>query len=138
VKKRSAEGVLNVSRRALAELADTELETALVRVLIDKLHALPGDDLEGFVKAARKGALKVISGWEPEGNLHRQLADALSQACETSVELDWRQDPELQLGIEINGDGLRLAWGTEGYLERLQRSVAELFDRQGGPAKEES
>ncbi|WP_432823649.1 hypothetical protein [Trichloromonas sp.] len=135
LKKRSAAGVLTVSRRALAELTEAQLETALVRVLIRKLEALPAADLERFTAAARAGALQVRSGWEPDGELHRQLAEALSQTCQTKTELDWQQDSELLLGIEIRTDGLRLAWGTEGYLDDLQRSVAALFDQQA-PSRE--
>jgi F-type H+-transporting ATPase subunit b len=130
LKKRSAAGVLSVSRRALAELTAAELETALVRVLIAKLEALPAADLERFTTAARTDSLKVRSGWEPDGQLHRQLVDALAQTFATPVRLDWTYDPDLLLGIEIGSDGLRLAWGTEGYLDDLQRSVATLFDQQ--------
>ncbi len=139
LKKRAATGVLSVSRRALAELTEAQLETALVQVLIGKLKALPAADLEQFTAAARAGALQVHSGWEPDSELHRQLLEALSQACETPVTLDWQQDSDLLLGIEISTDGLRLAWGTEGYLDDLQRSVTALFDQQahGSKAEEE-
>jgi len=130
LKKRSATGVLAVSRRALAELTEAQLETALVRVLIRKLEALPAADIERFTAAARSGALRVRSGWEPDGELHRQLAEALARACATPVTLDWSYDPELLLGIEISTDGVRLTWGTEGYLDDLQRSVTALFDQQ--------
>jgi F0F1-type ATP synthase delta subunit len=72
----------------------------------------------------------VRSGWEPDGELHRQLVEALAQACATAVTLEWSVDPDLLIGIEIRTDGLRLAWGTEGYLEDLQRSVTALFTQQ--------
>jgi F-type H+-transporting ATPase subunit b len=130
LKKRSAGGVLTISRRALAELAETQLETALVRILIRKLETMPAADLERFTAAARTEPLQVHSGWEPEGELQRQLAESLSRACETPVTLDWTYDPDLLLGIQISTDGLRLAWGTEGYLDDLQRSVTALFDQQ--------
>jgi F-type H+-transporting ATPase subunit b len=137
LKKRSASGVLTVSRRALSELTEARLETALVRVLIRKLKALPAADLERFTTAARTGALRVHSGWEPDSELHRQLRESLSEACETPVTLDWQQDPDLLLGIEISTNGLRLAWGTEGYLDDLQRSVTALFDQQTHGSKAE-
>ena len=130
LKKRSAAGVLTISRRALAELTEAQQETALVRILTRKLEALPAANLERFTAAARSGPLQVRSGWEPEGELQRQLAEALARACETPVTLNWTYDPDLLLGIEISTDGLRLAWGTEGYLDDLQRSVTKLFDQQ--------
>ncbi|OHB31695.1 MAG: hypothetical protein A2X84_00110 [Desulfuromonadaceae bacterium GWC2_58_13] len=144
LKKRSAAGVLAVSRRALAELTEADLETALVRVLIHKLEAVPAAEIERFTAAARTDSLMVRSGWEPDGELHRQLVEALSQACAAPVRLDWTFDPDLLLGIEISTDGLRLAWGTEGYLNDLQRSVTALFDQQAadrslaGKTEEES
>lgn len=132
LKRRAAAGVLNVSRQALAELAGEELETALVRVMIGKLEALPAEEKVRFIAAARTGILHLRSGFEPDGDLRRQLVEALRQNYAVSATFDWRYDPDLPLELEIAADGLRLNWGVASYLTELQQSVAALFGHPAG------
>jgi len=137
LKQRSAAGVLRLTRQALMELTNEELETALVGVMIRRLEALPAEEMQRFIDAAQQSPLHIRSGFEPSGELRRQLAEAMQRNYDLSPSFDWHYDPERPLELEISTDGLRLSWGMETYLTELQQSVAEVFKQSAATLAQE-
>lgn len=131
LQRRSVTGVLNLSRRALAELTDETLENALARVLLTRLRELPEADRSRFLAASRDGKLVARGGFAVDHGVRARLGQALGDGLGAPVELAWEESPESPLDIEIVGDGRRLVWGVSGYLEEVQERVRHLFAEQG-------
>ena len=113
--------VLDLARRALADLANVQLETAMAEAFVRRLQAL---DEKG--KAALADALatpdepvliKTVFG----------LPDAARQAVEqairkelgTTADVRFEQDEAGSGGIELSGGGQKLAWTVDNYLDDL-------------------
>ena len=92
--------VLEVSRRALRDLADQELDDQIVVYLLQHL---------------------------PEGKLERPLVVSARQLSERSRErleqvfpgIQFELQPELLAGVELKDAEHRLNWSIQGYLEGL-------------------
>lgn len=123
--------VCAVARRALAELADAELERAMVGVLLRRLEELSPEgrrELTDAMAAEGKG-LVVATAWElPEAD--RDLAaQAVKRHLAGEAEIRFEADPELTCGIELRGGGRQVSWTVESYVDGIRQQLAEAVDR---------
>ncbi len=123
--------VCAVARRALAELADAELERAMVGVLLRRLEELSPEGRRELTDAmADEGkGLVVATAWElPEAD--RDLAaQAVKKHLAVEAEVGFETDPELTCGIELRGGGRRVSWTVESYVDGIRQQLAEAVDR---------
>jgi len=133
VRRRTGEQVCTISRRALSDLADAELEAQLVRVAVRRLEEDTGR-LQPLVDESRDGAVPVTvrSTFELSG----PLADEVVAAVTARLGCDRRdvvllRDPGLVCGIEIRAGGWSVGWSVDGYLDAVADELDSLLPETG-------
>ncbi|GGX61825.1 F0F1 ATP synthase subunit B family protein [Saccharospirillum salsuginis] len=125
VRRRGAETLVTLMNQALGDLADRNLESAILSRLLTQLNNLEDEDLGRLVGDSTR--LTVRSrfdlGADDRNRLSRQLHDRIGRA----VDIDYEQAPELIGGIELVGDGQRLSWNLADYMDSLNDRIAEML-----------
>lgn len=147
LRRRAGEEVYALARRALADLADVELERHIVNVFIERLSAIGGEEWAEIAAAASRteeGAV-VLSAFPLDGETRSRIRAAVERQIDRYAggeaaglvmyrfEISFEESPDLICGIELKAGGRRAAWSLENYLETLEERMALAF-RTGGEA----
>jgi F-type H+-transporting ATPase subunit b len=115
------ESAVNISRRALADLADADLENGIIRTLLRRLQDLPREKRKLFAEASEP--LRLSSSFD----LDQETRERLREALATSAELEYRRDDGLLCGIAVIGGGHKLEWNVADYLDDIDTRVHDLL-----------
>jgi F-type H+-transporting ATPase subunit b len=139
VRRHLAEQFEVLARRALADLASAELESQMARVLIERLGDLDGERRAALARASAAGEpLRVRSAFELPATLKRSITSELRDALGEELEVTYELTDDVVCGMEIRAGGESLAWSLEGYLDTLERRLADGFGERAGARKGEA
>lgn len=123
LRERVGHRVFATARRALADLADEDLEGRIVKAFLERLQ----DDEAGDRAAAELAAVpavRVCSSFDLDARLARRVVEAVRLvAGNPELEVEMKTDPSVICGIELRAPGLRMGWSVHDHLESLE----ELF-----------
>lgn len=123
VRRAATDEILGIARRVLADLAGREMERSAVEAFLEKLDGETLKKLSG-------GPITVVSASELPADLQHKIEERVG------VPLRFEQAPEMAWGIELRGDGQRIGWTPEVYLDALEQKLRAELDRrveQGAP-----
>ncbi len=124
----AGEQVCEIARRALADLADAELESRIVDVLIKRLPDVPQKDRDALKKATPP--LKIATAFELAESDREKIAKAVGEHIRSDAEVEFETAPELTCGIELRGGGHEIGWTVEGYIRGIHESLAAAIDEK--------
>lgn len=128
VRRRAVEQFEVLARKALADLASAELESQMIRVLIERLGDLDRERRAALARASASGeAVRVRSAFELPTTVKRSLTSGLRDALGAEVEVAYELADDVVCGVEIRAGGESLVWSVEGYLDALERRLADGF-----------
>ena len=127
VRRRSAQEILAIVRRALADLASSDVQHAATAALIERLHSFDAASL----RTLTDGDLAVLTPGELGEQDQRRIREVLEQRLGGPVPLRFVRAPEIGWGIELRGHGRRIGWNSGTYVEALEERLREALDRRG-------
>lgn len=123
--------VYAVSRRALGDLADEELEHRIMETFLKRLENMDVQDkdkLKGFYEALKqKDGQKVTikSTFPVPDDIRAKIEEILQKQTGSIVKIQYEIDPDLISGIELRSDDVKISWSVESYLEDLESDLSE-------------
>lgn len=136
LRKQSAEAVQAVVRRALADLADADLEGRIVDSFIDRLRKLGKDERKRFEKT--REPVEITTALELDSSTRSHLTRTIHECLVAGVEVEYGEDPDLICGIKLTMGGQQLSWNLADYLTELSEDVGRAFEGLETPETEES
>ena len=117
-----------IARRALADLANEELESHIMETFIYKLQKMDDDEKKKMMEfLEKKKAIVIKSGFLiPEStrqSIHKTLQDQIGDDLNISYILS----PDLISGIELSAQDLRISWSVGSYLDSLEDELSMMF-----------
>jgi F-type H+-transporting ATPase subunit b len=113
--------VFQVARRAVSDLAGSDLETSMVNAFLARLRS---QELDLGLLAQDGGSsesLKVRSAFQLPAELQERLRQGVRARIDAAPALEFETEPGLLGGIElVSGSGYTAAWNLRRYLETLQ------------------
>lgn len=127
LRQRIARQVSAIARRALADLANTDLEQQAIDVFIDRLRALDEHRRNAIAAAIRAaaGEVVVISAFDTHPESRRRIREVLRDRLADDLQVRFETRPELICGVELFAEGYKIGWSLENYLESIEESLAE-------------
>lgn len=129
VRRRTGEQVCTISRRALSDLADTDLESQVVHVAMarldtdsERLRPLLEEHADDGAQVAVRTAFDL--GEDLAGQLISSVADRLG--CDES-DVALARDQELVCGLEIRVGSWSVGWSVDGYLDTVADELDSLL-----------
>lgn len=130
LRRRVAGQACLIARRCLQDLADARLEEMVWHVFLTKVERLPAEE-RSKVKAAlsAEGAkLQVRSAFDLDQAKLEQLQGRLGEMLSVDFSLDYRTDPGLVCGLELEAGGHRVAWSVDSYLEDVEKHILQSLE----------
>ena len=125
LRRRAATEILAVARQALADLASEDLQRSCTEVFLEKLKSF---DAAAF-KQMTNGSLTIRSAAELPKEIQQQVCSAIEQRTGSAARLQFVRDPVMSWGIELRGNGLKVGWSPESYLDFLEEKLRAELDR---------
>jgi F-type H+-transporting ATPase subunit b len=135
IRDRTQSQVFAIARKALADLATSDLEERIGAVFMRRLDTLDNNAkivLAQALKTATEPAL-VRSAFELPAEQRAAIQNALNVAFSMEVRLRFETAPNLVGGIELTADGQKLAWSIADYLTSLEDDIAQLLRAKSKP-----
>jgi len=110
IEQRIGASAVEVARCALADLANEQLETAIVNVFVQQLQ----EKQEEINNAFENGSLRISSAFELTAEQRQAVVSVLS------VEAEYHVDPDLLCGIRLTTGEYQIVWDFASYTQALQ------------------
>jgi F-type H+-transporting ATPase subunit b len=133
--RRTQREVFAITRKTLADLADTSLEERMTEVFVQRLRALTGtakDQLAAALKTSTHPA-RVRSAFDLPSAQRRAIESAVKETLAPDAQIQFETAPELVSGIELSASGQKVAWSIAEYLSTLEKSAGELLREDAKP-----
>lgn len=129
LRRRTADEVSALSRRALSDLAGPDIEAAAIQLGLDRLSADGSGDVRNdlFGEKAKSSPITVRTAFAMTPRQRGEVTEMIrSIGAGADRSIAFETDPYLILGIEFRSDGTSVSWNASDYLDELDVRVAEL------------
>lgn len=133
LRRRASHEVYAVARRALADLADVELEQRIIDTFIERLEGLAKEQramIADSIEESRK--VTISSAFEIPAEKRQVLSEAVQRQFGNNLESQFNTSPDVICGIELKTNGHKIAWSLENYLETLEDKLSDILQAQAG------
>ncbi len=123
LKRKTKDAVFAIAGKTLTDLADVKLEQQAVKVFIKKIRDLDDGSLTKLKNAFDSNEIVTIkSAFELSSRSKSELENAIGKISEKQNDFQYRSEPQLVSGIEIDTDSYQLSWNIEAYLDSLKKN----------------
>jgi F-type H+-transporting ATPase subunit b len=137
LRRRASEAFVTLARRALSEMADEDLVDRVARVFARRLSALGADELQQLKSAAGHGETPlVLSSFPLSPEARTLVAGAIGRVLHKDVDIDFREEAELECGIVLAIGSRHVGWTLGEHLDALEADVAALLEARVTPGDE--
>jgi F-type H+-transporting ATPase subunit b len=124
---KAAMEILAVIRRALGDLASSNLQKSVIDAFLEKLQSL------GVATLRELGAKEhvVRSAMDLSDETREKIRNVLQ------ARLTFERDTSMSLGIELRGNGQKIGWNLDSYLGSMEENLKEVLERRAKAAERE-
>jgi len=128
LQRRTADQLTLISRDALADLADADLEERVIEMMLAELERDDEARRRLLGDGSDTTSLEVVTAF-PADDHHQRIEERLrSFGLDDDATVDFAVDSDLVMGAEIRADGRVVAWNVADYVGRLDAALDELLD----------
>jgi F-type H+-transporting ATPase subunit b len=139
LRQRVQEQTHKISRRALQDLANAELEERAISVFIERLKHLEEEERETFRKSVQESEEDVVinSAFDMSEETQQKLRDILrKEDIVNGNEIKFSTSSDLICGVEMRSKNHQIAWSLADYLESLEEQLSKEFPNKREPEAE--
>jgi len=127
LRTRAANEILAVTRRALGDLASSDLQQSTVQVFLEKLRSADEATLREVTGAKEP---VVRSAVELPEETRKKIAEILKTRLGAPSQLRFEKHSTMAWGIELRGNGYKIGWAPESYLDSLEEKMKAALEGQ--------
>jgi F-type H+-transporting ATPase subunit b len=137
IAQKTQEQVLIIARKTLADIASLSLEEQSVNTFIKRLVESKDEEKKQFIEAFKSNSNTILvqSAFDLPAKQQNEITDAVDGTLGTKTQLQFKTTPALISGVELSTNGYKLAWSIAGYIDSLEKNIAETMQEK---AKEEA
>lgn len=122
VRQRTMQQVHTIARRALADLANADLEAHLAHVFIERLNQDGQNEVVQTLRQAQQ-PLVIRSAFPSPPEMRHKLVEAVRGLVADKVEVQFETAPDLISGIELWAGDYKVAWTLDDYMGSLEQDL---------------
>lgn len=126
IRRRAGKEILAVVRRALADLASSEVQHSAIETLLERLRSF---DVAALHELTRH-ELTVSTPSDLPEETRQKIRDTIETRLGSPVKLCFDRAPEMRWGVELRGNGQRLGWNSDTYVDALEENLKEALERR--------
>lgn len=119
--------VCAISRRALADLADVQLQYQMIAVFVRRLGELNEAERAMLRESVQRSNHEIIlrSAFDMSPESQHTILQTIQESIAADVTVRVNVIPDLLCGIEIVSQDMKLAWTLDNYLVSLEEKLSE-------------
>jgi F-type H+-transporting ATPase subunit b len=127
VRHRAGHEVLAATRRALRELADSDLEARLVTRFLARLQEVSPEARTQLATAVRQNGRRVHvrTAYALSEADRERVRLALQETFERDLPTEFETQPDLIAGVELRVGGLKVAWALDDYVASIEDALRD-------------
>ena len=127
VRERSSEAFSHMARRALADLANAELEDQIVRRFTEVLQQITDKKLEKLkALSAHEGAEIVVrTNYDLSTRRRNETEAAIREMVSDDAKIVFERTREIVCGMELRIGGQLVRWSLDSFLDGMERDLRE-------------
>jgi len=132
LRRRAGQQIYHVARRALADLADAEIEQRIVQAFVERIGRLDENERDVIAKSIGESGKRVVirSAFEMPEERRRDLVGSIQDQWGDGIEGQFETSPDLIAGIELKANGYQIAWNVQDYLTDLEENMSQVFEEE--------
>lgn len=130
LRDRLSQQVMETTRKALADLANANLEAQIIERLIDRLEHLDRSQLEamrGTPISHSRRLITIRSSFTIADDQSDRLIAVIREQIAADAEVQFETVADLICGIELRDRDYKISWNLEDYLAELEASTAKFI-----------
>jgi F-type H+-transporting ATPase subunit b len=129
IRHRTRDGVFEIARKTLSDLAGVTLEERMVEVFMVRLQGLGSEEKARLAALLKSPDMPVVvrSAFELASAQHAAIEAAIRTALAGKAPIRFEIVPGLVSGIELVMQGQKVAWCIDDYIASLENGVDELI-----------
>ncbi|MEA5506095.1 F0F1 ATP synthase subunit B [Halotia wernerae UHCC 0503] len=119
-----------IARRALKDLADTQLEQQAIAVFLNRLQQLDTEEKELLFASIRQSEQNIIirSSFDIPQSQRQNIIDVLkAQNITNENNIQFLTTPDLICGIQLKAVNQEISWNFDNYLQNLEAHFSEVL-----------
>jgi F-type H+-transporting ATPase subunit b len=139
LRQQTSRRVCEISRHALRDLADAELEQQVIGAFLRRLGELDDEQTKAIADALAEGGetVTVRTAWEPDEEQRKALGKAVTKRLGHDGDVQFEQAEQLICGVQLKAGGQAVGWSVEQYVEDLAESIDAALSEQSHRAVKE-
>ena len=129
LRQRTGQEVVAIARRALADLADADLEAQMAKVFLQRLQATDPAQREDIVRSIRDSerGIAVQSAFKLPAGTRAEFKKLVGEMVGDGVPLEFVTNADLLAGIELKAGSYHIAWSLNEHLAGLEQDMSDLL-----------
>ena len=129
ISRRTQQEVFAIARKALTDLAATDLEERLGEVFTRRLREMDSQEKERLAEALGTASDPPVvrSAFDLPAEQRAVIQKALNETFSADIRIRFETAPDIISGIELTANGQKVAWSISDYLSSLEKGVEELL-----------
>jgi F-type H+-transporting ATPase subunit b len=119
LRRRAAAQIFEITRRTLADLTRVDIEECAVKVFLDKIQLIDDETCRSLAQ----GELVIRTPLDLPDEVRTQIRQVLEIRLQAPVMLRFQKAFGIGLGLELVGNGWRIGWNSDTYLDALEEDV---------------
>ncbi len=132
LRKYSGQQLYAISRRALRDLANEDLERQIMIAFINRLTNLEEPE-RGTIKEFLKDSEQIItvrSAFKVPEDIQQKIKDALTSHAEADVRVLFEIEDDLISGMVMSAKNVEITWSIAGYLDSLEADFSRWLEKR--------
>ena len=132
LRKYSGQQLYAITRRALRDLANEDLERQIMIAFINRLKNLEESEREtikDFLKDSGQ-IITVHSAFKVPEDIQQKIKDALASHAEADVRVQFEIVDDLICGVVMSAKNVEIAWNIAGYLDSLEADFSSWLEKR--------
>jgi F-type H+-transporting ATPase subunit b len=128
MRRSASKEIYAITRRALADLANEELESHIMETFIHKLQKMDDDEqkkMKEFLE--KKQDIVIKSGFMISESMRQSIQKTLQDKIGDDLNISYLLSPDLISGIELSASDLRISWSIGSYLDSLEDELSRML-----------
>lgn len=120
---------LEIARKALKDLADTDLESLMIRSFVQKLETISAELKNTMIQAlgAQQNTAQITTSLTLSIEQQRQISKVFHDVFDASIHVNFTDDPDLLCGIEWRSHGQKISWNLKEYLNSMELNIQQMM-----------
>lgn len=133
LRERIQQETFSVSRRALQDLANKEIEEGAIALFLQRLQTLDDQPRESLVQSAQDSpeAILIRSSFEIPEDQQQKIKHSLQETgIKEEKAVNYQIANELICGIELQVAHQKISWNLKDYLDNLESRFSDVFQAE--------